>query len=1039
MQVSMDKKLSIFLLIFLTLNITMVSAFEFSEIDNSLKYSNEDMKVELSNWFGWDWFGLGETDRIGTIELKSHASVNEKKYVSQGDSVVMWYDFNFNGEYENGLGDVEFIDMNTGKIIERNYEFVYLVNETYDVRIEDCDRYFKGLDTKCTLLRTEEETHEVWKLYNSRDIPAREIRIGIRTNVERDDYIDGIWTIGGKKIEKHATWAETDTVTQSHGVTLGSSSSTTLSVRGMNITIGDEDVVLVNYSIHASTVTNGTAILISGTGISGGTTGSPALVGGILASADVVGGVATFSTAPTTNVTLQAGQTYGVLVWATGTIRYGGATYPIANSYINWTKGMYNGASSQNNEANEILSIGVAPLIYNDPPNITLNSPENNINYTTSPIQVNFSCYASDDINLSSVGLYIDDSLDQLNSSGLNNTNYTFSKSLTEGLYNWTCEGTDNQSETTKPTERTFRIHTTTPNATIHYPKGRLGFHLIGDSLDFNWTVEEPGENLTTHIVNCTYEYNGVITEINNTVCTQTNHTTFIPVVGINNLTFRVTDEFGFVNTTTTSWSYQFLETNRTFNAAALQTGTETFQLTGIRNSAITSTTAIMNYNGTEYTSVKTGVGNNVIFTNVVGIPIDLEGNVSFYWTITYTNSTGTYSFNTTNSTQEIFALLLEECFAPTPDGLTLNFTTYETVNGSELNSTFEATFQFYAQSGSGSLIVEYLFSDLNENKSNYMFCLNSSGQNVTLDAFISYSATDYDRREYIINDGIIGNFTQDIPLYLTETELTDIVTIFVQDQGYDEIAGALVAIQEWNVGTNTYSTIGMLTTSSEGTGIIDLELYTTWYRAVVSINGEIVKVTDVEKRSSTSWTITIEIGEENPYDLFGSIAHGLTFDNETNITSFTWLDVSGYANRGCLVIQNSTSTGPETILNSCTSSVSGTIDYQLVGNGDYIAYGIIFLEGYNVSQIVDTLNIRLGTPEITEKVSPFGKVISFIAIGTAGLIGVAAESVILGGALIIVVLIVLMRMGFMNITSGFIWGIISIMIIVWFMQRSKK
>ena len=89
-------------------------------------------------------------------------------------------------------------------------------------------------------------------------------------------------------------------------------------------------------------------------------------------------------------------------------------------------------------------------------------------------------------------------------------------------------------------------------------------------------------------------------------------------------------------------------------------------------------------------------------------------------------------------------------------EGLTLNFTTYDTTNMSILNSSFEATFQFYSESGGGGSVIEYLFSDLDEDRSNYMFCLNSSGQNATLYAFISYSATYHDRREYIISEGII-------------------------------------------------------------------------------------------------------------------------------------------------------------------------------------------------------------------------------------------------------------------------------------------
>lgn len=673
-------------------------------------------------------------------------------------------------------------------------------------------------------------------------------------------------------------------------------------------------------------------------------------------------------------------------------------------------------------------------------------TPENLSNSTQTILSFNFTSTPTG-TNLTNATLYLwnetDNTLVLTNFtilSGNESVNTTFQNNLSQGGYLWNAETCGVGTGCTfAANNNSFVVHITPLQISITEPVGLLEYSYEGKDETLTWNLSEGSENLTEHVTNCSYTYNGSTTYITIDQCVNVGTLNFTYAAGVNNITFTAVDEFELSNTGATSWSYKFLEINRTFNAIALQTATETFQLTGVRDSSITSTTAVFHYNGNEYTALKTGSGNNVIFTNVIAIPISLSGNISLYWTVNYTNSTGTFQFNTTNSTQEVVALSLQECFAPSTDGLTLNFTTYDTTNATMLNSTFEATFQFFAEGGAGEMVIEYLFSDLNENRSNYMFCLNSSGQNVTLDAFISYAATDFDSREYIINDGIIGNFTQDIPLYLTETALTDIVTITVQDQSYDPITGALVAVQEWNVGTNTYSTIGMLTTSSSGQGIIDLELYTTWYRAVVSIDGAIAAVTDVEKRSSTSWIITVETGEDNPYDIFGNIARGLTFDNETNITSFTWLDVSGYTNRGCLVVQNTTSLGPETIFNSCTSSVSGTIDYQISGNGNFVAYGIVFLEGYNVSQIVDVLNIRIGTSELIEKISQFGKVISFIAVGTAGLIGVAAESAILGGALVIAVLVLLMYLGFLNITSGFIWGMISIMIIVWVLQRRKK
>lgn len=658
----------------------------------------------------------------------------------------------------------------------------------------------------------------------------------------------------------------------------------------------------------------------------------------------------------------------------------------------------------------------------------------------SSPV-VNFTINLTDDEGLENATIYIYNETGDLvetNSTEFEDNPkssiWEYITSLVDGIFTWFVKVFDFAGNAFSTSNRTLEIDTTLPTINISSPVDYYEYLRVGQLIDLNFTAADTQNNLSA----CLWDYNGTNYSIACTNGTLTS-TQIAQELANYNVTVYVNDTLGNLENSTQEWEIGFLERDRVYNSDSLQTGSQNFILATVKNSDIVSSSATFTYNGDTYISTRVASGYNVNFTNTIDIPTDLVGDVPFYWTVSFTNSTGSYSFNTTTSNQTVHNITLYECFNPTPTGLTLNFTTYDSTNMTTLNSTLEATFEFYAASGSGSALMEYLFSDLNENRSNYMYCLNSSGLNVTVDAFLSYGATGYDNREYIINDGIIGNFTQNIPLYLTQTALTDIVTITVQDQNYDPISGALVAIQEWDIGTNTYYTIGTLVTSSEGQGIIDLELYTTWYRAVVTYGGEIVETTDVQKLSGTSWIITVELGVDNPYDLFGDISHGLTFDNETNITTFTWVDSSGYTQRGCLVITNATSLGEEEIENECVESVSGTIDYLITGEGSFTAYGIIYIEGYNVSEIVDVLSIQLGTDEIITTVSPFGKVISFIAIGTMGLIGVAADSVILGGVLIIVALIALMKIGFMNITWGFIWGMITIILVIILLQRRKR
>jgi len=1012
------KKIFLFLVMGILL-ISMVSVVSAAKIDYTPNDKQvEDMKVIFSDTI---LFGLIKTGEQGTVELKSHETPRQILRVGTGEQVTMFYDFNFKDIYSNGLGDVKFIDMRTGNEIERDYSFVYWGTETREREV--CLNYetITNLTNSsfyevCNEYGTENYTYEGWLNYNSNDIPKGYLRIGLKTYVEARDYVDGIWTIQGKELAKHAEWVEDGVENYQNtvggadisGATINLSNDVTNGfVKALGIVRGDGSTASqFQVHINQSDVNLATGIIdIDGT------------------DSDIA--YVNFTNLDYSNAlnagafTIDLHRISGNILFQRGTgISYSGTLFSFTSQTIPTTS--------------TGTTITFAQVTISSNLQITLNSPENDYNQTTTD-PINFNVTVTDDLGIENVTLYIDGVVNETNSSGVNGT-YIFTKTFPEGNYNWSILAFDNEDNSNQSATRTFSIDTLAPEITIESPISTYDYLYLDQLIDLNFTVTDA----SSHLDSCWWNYNGTNYS---TACTNATlaSTSFAQENSNFNITVYANDSFGNVGSSTQTWSTEFLETNRVYDASSLQTGTESFIWVSTKDSDVTGSSATLTYDGNTYLSTRTTSGYNVNFTNSIDIPVDLSGAIPFYWTVSFTNTTGSFSFNTSSTNQTVYNLTLTECFAPTPAGLTLNFTTYDSTNMTPINSKLEATFQFYAESGSGDLIQEFLFSDLNENRSNYMYCLESSGENVTVDAFISYGATDHDNREYIIDDGIIGNFTQTIPLYLTATELTDIVTITVQDQNYDPISGALVAVQRWNIGTNTYSTIGMLTTSSSGQGIMDLELYTTWYRAVVYVDGEIVEVTDVQKLSSTSWIITIELGVDNPYDLFGDISHGLTFDNETNITSFTWLDSSGYTSQGCLIVRNQTALGPIEIENECTSSVSGTIDYLLTGEGSFTAYGIIYLTGYNQSQIVDVLNIQLGTPEITQKVSPFGKVISFIAVGTATLIGVAAGSAILGGALVIAVLIVLMKIGFLNITWGFVWGIITIIIVIWFMQRRKR
>ncbi len=175
------------LLIFFVFGILLVGTVSAAKIN----YEDNDMKVNFKKSF----LGISTGD-LGSIELKSHTSVDEVKVVEIGNQIVMWYDFNWIELNKDMLEDVEFIDMRTGEGVERDYEFVYWQEEVCNKQKHENKSEYDGC------------VRGKWLHYNIRDIPEGKTTIGIKVNVNRRDYIDGIWNIAGEKVSRHAEWTE---------------------------------------------------------------------------------------------------------------------------------------------------------------------------------------------------------------------------------------------------------------------------------------------------------------------------------------------------------------------------------------------------------------------------------------------------------------------------------------------------------------------------------------------------------------------------------------------------------------------------------------------------------------------------------------------------------------------------------------------------------------------------------------------------------------------------------------------------------------
>lgn len=134
--------------------------------------------------------------------------------------------------------------------------------------------------------------------------------------------------------------------------------------------------------------------------------------------------------------------------------------------------------------------------LFTEFPTVTLNSPVDD--YASTENNITFSCYASDATNITNVSLIFDGSINQTNTSGVNNNNYTFFiNEIPDGEYEWTCNATNQENISLAPSTRNLSIDTSgnAPNPPIlNYPSDEA----TGVELDviLNVTVSDPEGDL---------------------------------------------------------------------------------------------------------------------------------------------------------------------------------------------------------------------------------------------------------------------------------------------------------------------------------------------------------------------------------------------------------------------------------------------------------------------------------------------------------------------------------------------------------------
>jgi hypothetical protein len=133
------------------------------------------------------------------------------------------------------------------------------------------------------------------------------------------------------------------------------------------------------------------------------------------------------------------------------------------------------------------------------PPEVSLNYPDE---LKTNNHTIQFSCFVHDDNFVKNVTLYGNWSgswhANETNSSGLNDVNYTFIKTISEeGVFRWNCYSCDKAGNCEFDAfEHQFSIDTTPPSVNLFYPSSNLNSSTL--QVPFNFSVSD-----NNSILNC--------------------------------------------------------------------------------------------------------------------------------------------------------------------------------------------------------------------------------------------------------------------------------------------------------------------------------------------------------------------------------------------------------------------------------------------------------------------------------------------------------------------------------------------------------
>lgn len=572
----------------------------------------------------------------------------------------------------------------------------------------------------------------------------------------------------------------------------------------------------------------------------------------------------------------------------------------------------------------------------NNPPQITIYSPTNTTYYTAT--NFNFTFKADDESSTTyTLVAYLDGVVQYNNTAYSDNTNASFLYNFTSaGSHNFTVFANDSSGGTTTSsvyfTIDDYEVTTdyaTNPYETVTYNYTmfvRTNFDLVSNvTSQLNW-------NGTSQGAYDYYSYNSThITIVEDvtipllvTNATSVNHNWNFTVSYVNtsSLTSLTSN-----NSQTIIFAYYFpanaqtpsdnnpVENDDIVNTVDLTTQATTATFTGY------SLFRTQNVSLTEYSYGDFNVTLNV------GTTTNTNDTYVINSTITVSFDGRTRPISTENDNVTIHKIILTDC-ATVTNTTTMIFL----LKNEETDAAVNGTIEMFHNVSNGDFNREYNFTF--SNVTNATVCINPAFATYHVDSWLHYFATGFSVRDYFL-DQEISNVTSTINLYLLENAYSYLSIFFLRDEQNDAVTDAIIQIQRYFVGTNTYKTVGQCRSSNpDGTCGTYLRAYDVYYNYIVIKDGEVLTTTEsaqILPRTFESITsnppfpipITVEQRVDDLYfRMYGNVAAACT--NTSSTVSCTLTDTSGLMLNGRLVVTKELSLSPyfETV---CDTNETGS------------------------------------------------------------------------------------------------------------------